>query len=317
MPLFNACYQDASADSKLRGIVEREWHFLLDSPATVSLVVEDQQRPPDSRLVGCAQLAFVSSGFMLLMRDAPEPWANVRVVRPLPNGSPPLLSPGQIAYANATTGLSALFTRWHRADRRLGPEELLETNLFLHDAFQAYSRGYHFRELLIEATGEPARDQAIRAGFSLRCDYEAFYKAAPPLPPPALRPFLMGVTREEALTADGCLMSYYFVHRKPRLGLTSAQQALLGLCVRQADLSDAELADALGVPLHRVKNLFRAAYQRISCISFDLLPALGDQKRGVEKKRRLLQYLREHPEELRPYKRRITAEKEGLKVEKG
>jgi len=302
MPFFSACYRDASVDWKLREIVEREWHLLLDSPATLSLVVEDRQRPADSRLIGCAQLAFVTRGFIRLMRDAPEPWVNARVAHPLPSGASPLLAPYQIAHANATTGLSALFTRWHRADSLLTVEELLETGLFLHDAFQAYSRGYQFRELLIEATGGPARDQALRAGFALRCDYEAYYREVTPLPPFTLRPHLMGVTREEALLKEGCLMSYYFVYRKPRLNLTISQQELLQLCLRKPDLSEGGLAEELGVPLHRVKNLLKAAYQRTACGSADLLPEVGEHGRGQEKKRRLLLYLREHPEELRPYR---------------
>ena len=311
MPFFSACYRDASVDWRLREIIEREWHLLLDSPATLSLVVEDRQRPANSRLIGCAQLGFVTKGFMRLTHDAPEPWVNARVARPLPSGASPLLAPCQIAHANATTGLSALFTRWHRADRLLTVEGLLETGLFLHDAFQAYSRGYQFRELLVEATGASARDQALRAGFSLRCDYEAFYREIPPLPPLTLRPYLMGVTREEALLKDGCLMSYYFVHRKPRLDLTTSQQELLQLCLRKPDLSEGGLAEELGVPLHRVKNLLKAAYQRTACTSVDLLPDVGEHGRGQEKKRRLLLYLSKHPEELRPYQRRGVAEDSG------
>ena len=300
-PFFSACYHDAQADRGLREAVEHEWHLLLRSPASLSLVVEDAERPPESRLVGCCQLAFVTDGFLRLTRDAPEPWINARVARPMPGGSSPLLAADQIARANAATGLSALFIRWHRADRLLGPEELLETGRYMHDAFQTYSRGYCFREILVEATGAAARDQALRAGFSLRSDYGSFYRRVPPLPAPAVRPYLMGITREEALLSDGCLMSHYFVHRRPRLGLTAGQQELLRLCLQKPDLAEAALAEELGVPLHRVKNLLKAAYLRTAGISADLLPEPSGQGRGQEKKRPLLHYLRQHPEELRPH----------------
>ena len=298
---FDACYHDAQLDQSLRHAVEHEWHLLLDSQAAISLVVEDLSRPQHKRLVGCAQLAFVTRRFIKMVRAIQEPWVNARLDRLLPDGSSPLLAPDQIARANAASGLSALFTRWHRADRLLGPEEMLETNLFMLDSFQSYCRGYRFREMLIEATGEAARDQGLRAGFRQVCDYAEYYREHPPLPPPARRPFLMGVAREEALTTDGCVMSYYFVHRSPRFRLTASQQALLGLSLRQPNLSDVALAAELGVPVHRVKNLLRAVYRQISEVHFDLLPEMGEGSRGLEKKQRLLLYLRDHPEELRPY----------------
>lgn len=307
-PFFNACYHDACHDQGLRQGIEHEWRFLMKSPATLTLVVEDPARLPDRRLVGCAQLVFLTPTFVRLARKAPIPWINSQVCRPLPDGSSALLSPAQIARANASTGLYALFTRWHRADWLLSPAEMLETNLFMHAAFQAYARGYRFRDILIEATGDLARDKGVRAGFYLRCDYADYYESHPPLPPPSWHPFLLGITRAEAVAAEGSAMSHYFVHRPPRLRLTPGQQEVLGLWLRHPDFSEGALADALGVPVFRIKNLLRAAYGRISVVAPDLLPEMGDGKRGQEKRRRLLQFLHEHPEELRPYQHRQSAE---------
>ena len=298
---FDACYHDARADQLLRQVVEQEWHFLLGSPATLSLIVEDRERPPDCRLIGCAQMAFVTENFIQRTCEQQDPWINARLVRILPGSSSSLLTLGQIAHANATAGLYALFTRWHRADWLLSHEEMLVTGRFMHAAFQNYVRGYCFREILAEATGERARDLALRAGFHLRCDYVDHYRSHPPLPPPARRPFLMGVTHAEALAGDGSLMSHYFVYQPPRLGLTLGQQELLALCLRQPDLSDVALAEAMEKSVYTVKKLLRAVYGRISDVAFDLLPEPGNGHRGPEKKRRLLLYLREHPEELRPY----------------
>ena len=305
---FDACYHDARTNQELRDAVRHEWDFLLKSPATLSLVVEDLNRPPDGRFVGCAQLAFVTKAFVRLAREEPEPWTNARLVRKPPDGVKFLLTSAQVARANAGAGLYALFTRWHRADRILNPDEMLDLSDFMHAAFQAYAKGYRFREMLIEATGEVARDKGVRAGFYLRCDYADCFRDHPPLPPPEVRPFLLGITRAEAVADEGGQMAHYFVHRAPRLGLTPGQQELLGLCLRQPDLSDAALAAVMGVEVHRVKNLLRAAYGRISDVAFDLLPEMGDGRRGLEKKRPLLEYLREHPEELRPHRGKPSAD---------
>ena len=51
-----------------------------------------------------------------------------------------------------------------------------------------------------------------------------------------------------------------------------------------------------------VKNWWRDIYGRVADADPGLLPpGNAEGARGPEKRRRLLRYLREHPEELRPY----------------
>ena len=72
------------------------------------------------------------------------------------------------------------------------------------------------------------------------------------------------------------------------------QRALLGE-------TDTEIADVLGLAPDTVKARWRTIYERVSEHAPELLPQeAGDLKRGAEKRRRLLHYLRHHPEELRP-----------------
>jgi hypothetical protein len=53
-----------------------------------------------------------------------------------------------------------------------------------------------------------------------------------------------------------------------------------------------------------VKARWRTIYDRVGEVASDLLPVAADDgasgRRGPEKRRRLLEYLRQHPEELRP-----------------
>ncbi|MCS7102213.1 MAG: hypothetical protein NZL99_11000 [Burkholderiaceae bacterium] len=100
------------------------------------------------------------------------------------------------------------------------------------------------------------------------------------------------------------LLQALFVRRRPRLGLTPAQQDLLELATFGWD--DREIARGLGISPHTVHKRWRAIYERAS-----LLPALapagaaeGSGRRGTEKRRLLVEYARAHPEELRPYARR-------------
>ena len=100
----------------------------------------------------------------------------------------------------------------------------------------------------------------------------------------------------------GTLVRDVFQFVPPVLGLTMAERRMLRLAV--TDLTDDEIADEIGVTRHTLKKLWRSVYERSADALpqwFDHHPGPADGTRGPEKRRGLLQYLRQHPEELRPY----------------
>ena len=77
--------------------------------------------------------------------------------------------------------------------------------------------------------------------------------------------------------------------------------------------TDAELADELGTCVSIVKNKWRSIYNRVASrwpelFSDDSHADVQISERGREKRRRLLTYLREHPEELRPVLQKLLRE---------
>ncbi|MDQ2730918.1 MAG: hypothetical protein M3Y56_04605 [Armatimonadota bacterium] len=298
---YDACFDRDRDDAWLREIVGQEWRVLLTQGTAITMVVEDREQPPERRLIGCGQLVFVTDPFVKWARSSPSPQVNRQVTHFLEDGSSPLMTPNEVARANAGTGLNGLFTRWGQARLQVAREEQVIVGRFMHDAFATQSRGYQIKELLIEAIGEAARDRALCAGFLDRNDARRDQGDYPSLPH---RHFLMGMTREEAFANEGSVISHFFFYSRPRFGLTPAQQTLLGLCLAQQEASDEALAQALSVPLVKVKNEWRALYRRVMDVDPDLLPLPEGRERGPEKKRRLLHYLRQHPEELRLYKPR-------------
>jgi hypothetical protein len=72
------------------------------------------------------------------------------------------------------------------------------------------------------------------------------------------------------------------------------------------------LAKVLGVSLPTVKKMWLSIYERVSEIAPELIAGnakIGaDNRRGKEKRRHLLAYLQDHPEELRPVLRRSTGQ---------
>jgi DNA-binding CsgD family transcriptional regulator len=100
----------------------------------------------------------------------------------------------------------------------------------------------------------------------------------------------------------GTWMASLFVHRPPQFGFRPSEQRLL-LAALQGG-TDEDLADTLGISLSAVKKAWRSIYDRVTDrrpgLIPDQVPEELTSERGKEKKQRLLAYLREHPEELRP-----------------
>jgi DNA-binding NarL/FixJ family response regulator len=74
--------------------------------------------------------------------------------------------------------------------------------------------------------------------------------------------------------------------------------------------TDGEIANSMGISRFTVKTTWRAIYDRVALRQPDLVPDRSHEDgqahaRGKQKKQRLLDYLREHPEELRPVSRKL------------
>ena len=128
------------------------------------------------------------------------------------------------------------------------------------------------------------------------------------------KPHLVGLTRETAARQRGSWFASLFVYQAPQLGFRRSEQQLLLAAMGGA--TDEELSDSLSVSLSAVKKAWRSIYTRVTEQLPELVPRqLTDedlpQDRGKEKKRRLLTYLRDHPEELRPRSRRLVQGRAG------
>jgi DNA-binding NarL/FixJ family response regulator len=106
-----------------------------------------------------------------------------------------------------------------------------------------------------------------------------------------------------AAKQPGSWANLFFAYRKPVIGFTPSEQRLLSAALQGG--TDGELAHLLGVSLSAVKKMWASIYLRVQFRKpFDLKIELDesvDGDRGKEKKQKLLVFLREHPEELRPY----------------
>ncbi len=89
--------------------------------------------------------------------------------------------------------------------------------------------------------------------------------------PPHLRPYLMSITREDALVSEGSQMSRSFVYTPPRIFFDRREQEVLRLALGGAP--DDEIANTLGVGQSAVFKRWLRIYDRVSHALPTLLPA--------------------------------------------
>ena len=166
------------------------------------------------------------------------------------------------------------------------------------DAFRSLHAGLNLKAIYYESVlyNEP---MLTTAGFRVR-------PYADPKPiahlPPELRPMLAGLTREEAKDSlPGTSVRQVFDHYPPLFRLSAAQRRLLRMALFTDD--DSAIMQSLEVSAHGLKKLWRGIYDRIE----DALPGFfgdmldTDGKRGPEKRRQVLAYVRQRAEELQPW----------------
>jgi DNA-binding CsgD family transcriptional regulator len=209
--------------------------------------------------------------------------------------------------ANTSTGLHN-FT-WHgctRIEVRARPEV---PNALI-TGFIEEHRGFFLRELLAQGESEQSLQLMLNTGALLWSSAVGGYVVAPPESTKRLlaEPHVLGLTRELALGQIGSWAGSLFIYQPPQFGLRPSEQRLLTTALDGG--TDEELAEELGISLSAVKKAWRTIYQRIAGSQPALLPDDSTVqgwggKRGKEKKQRLIAYLREHPEELRPLSRKL------------
>jgi len=128
-------------------------------------------------------------------------------------------------------------------------------------------------------------------------------------------PHFIGVTREIERNRQGRWSGNWvgtlFGYQPPVIGFSGGEQRLLSHAV--SGFTDAQLAETLGISVPAVKKSRVSIYRRVGNHLAELFgdaaqPEDQSTGRGREKRRRVLAYLRDHPEELRQYSRKLVGE---------
>lgn len=277
------------------------WEQLVDEPSMVSGLMEDLALPPGKRVQAWGVTLIVPQSLVhaLELDREPEAFVSRRIYAALNDGSFKPMSDREIGVANARGELVMMILHYSQRDHDISNPYVHSVIASAHDTFRTFHDGYNLRAIYYEA-GQVADLVAAASGFDKRRYSNEAELAAVPA---EQRVMLYGLTREQAESRlPGPPARNTFEHQPPLFCLSASQRRLLWFAL--FDDADETLMPLLDVSVHGLKKLWRGIYERIE----DRMPeffgdsAGGDEgKRGPEKRRQVLAYVRQRPEELRPW----------------
>jgi len=279
------------------------WRTMMRSCAFQSAVIESDLAIGGHRIVGFGAAAFVSRAFADRELSNPRPGLNARVIASVASGESVVLDETQLRQANTQGDLDlvVLYGQWR--NDVLNAEQVLEAQTVLIAAFLEKHRGFRLHRILMEVVSEAEKSFYLDPGgiFRMVSEFPEFYAQHPSTEWNRDR-CLAVVTRQEAFQVTGHITGMLFQHREPALGLSDADRRLLEAAL--SGLTDEELAGRLQIRLPSVKKRWRSIIERVSARA-DLFPGIwngvDEGSRGRQKRHYVLAYVREHPEELRPF----------------
>jgi len=278
-----------------------------DDYVAVNLFEETQGAA--TRYLGAGMAVFVSDSFLQEAKTTPFFWVGPELVKRMAAGNSPLLSEEEIRDANSAAALNLMV--WHNSCH---PEDLRRMDLavLIMNSFEKTFHGFRLREVFSQSDCLE-QFHGARAAGGLYFDLEqGCYGAFPEIDESNFydEPRNLGTTRELAPLHGATWINTLFVFGPPQFGFSRSEQRQL-TCALAGGETDEELGAALGISVSAVKKNWRSVYDRVASRSPRLLPdnfpmqQWEVETRGKQKKQRLLAYLREHPEELRPFSQRL------------
>ena len=292
---------DLPMSTRLRESLERLLGELLESDSVKGVVIEELGAQGEVRQLAALGLSvFLEDKSFDAYLSARRPFLLIDILeKALAGKESGILDRRQIAKANSGDGLNLLVLYMQRGWDLSDPHWRAVATLG-HEAYVIHHRGYHLKRALQEDWASNTAMYTTNGGYRALGTVSVKGVALPIVPPEDERVFLYADREEVLRRAPGSTVAYVFEHRRPRFGFAASEQRVL---IRALEGStDIEIADQLGLSLTTVKHAWKRIYERASSVApFVIGEDIEDGRRGQEKRRKLLVYLEDHPEELRPY----------------
>ncbi len=276
-----------------------EWNTLWQSLTPYGIVVENLE-PPRTTVVGLMVGVLVPDDCVDHCVAAPEPYLLSNVARLISSGRTKAPTIDDIAICNSGDGSNLLvcYLGWFGQEPSKEPSATIRGLVV--NAFSERHGGNRIK-LMLGEVGEHLLDVAIRYGTKVLNDYST-WAAQNGVVGNSDRPYVVGVEKEDGLAGGNFWIQRMFTYFPPRFLFTASQREIL-LLAREG-YTDVEIAQKLEVTTDAIKRRWVKIYGRVQEVFPALLPSSPEGSRGQEKRRALLNHLRDRPEEMRPYARR-------------
>ena len=273
----------------------RAWQLLMRSPAFNCGVAEVDPPLGGRHIIAFGSAAFVSRRFADNEIANPRPGLTDRVIASVAKKESVVVDLAELARRNATDGVDLVTLSGYWDEALLDAEGITEIGTAMSVSFVQATRGYRLRTMMTEGIGRSQirfleSTAVFRTIGAFRTGRENTERA------------LMVVTRDDVDTKLGSVVAPLFHYQDPTLRLRPTDQDLLHAALRDDD--DEHIATALNVRPSAIKKRWTTVFDRVWATRPDLLPRNedgDDGSRGKRKRHRILAYVRDHPEELRPY----------------
>jgi hypothetical protein len=290
-----------SFDVAGRERLARWWAQAVDAPGMISGVMEDMALPPRQRIQGWGVSIIAPPALVerLDLLGTPRAHVTQRAYRELIEGGVGLLDDREVAQQNGRGEPVLLILHFTVQRSDVSDPYAQKVFALANDAFRAFHDGYQWRTMVYE-------NSALTTAFAVSSGFQPTrFADEETLEGLSLerRPALFMLTREQARrTMPGSPARNAFEWQPPRFRFNAAQRRLLSNAL--FDENDEALMALLGVSTHGLKKLWRGIYERIDDVEPEFFGDSGgadDGKRGPEKRRQVLAYVRQRLEELRPW----------------
>lgn len=280
----------------------RVWSRWLEEDAMTAVVVEDHAQTSRQNIVGFAVGVFIDDAWLDTAMSAAEPYLSARTIAAeLKHKVSPVLRPREIGRENGRNGLNILNLHYCEAPG-LSVEMSLGLRFRLMTAFLEGFRGYNVKAVVQEFWDEISHEFIVNGWGAVINDYSDYYAAqGQSAPEPGRRPYLVATDRDRARSHPGDQTAILFQNATARFSFTRTHKKILREALHGK--TDTDLATRFGIALATIKSHWRSIYGEISARAAELFPDTAKDggrgaRRGQEKRRQLLEYLRRHPEEL-------------------
>ena len=269
------------------------WKRVTRSLACNSAVLETDGSQRRKIAFGCS--VFVTPEFMDRELESPKPGINSRILASVIDGQPVVRAESSLCDSN--NGLDVVVMSCNYRYEAMNAEETVQAEMALPTAFAEAHIGYKLNRILVETVTERQRQVHESSGVWRKvAEYPDGERA------------LLLLTVQDALSVSGSVAGPLFDYHEPLLRLRDTEKQLLAEALKGG--TDKELAAKLNLSMPTVKKRWASLFDRIAEMRPDLLPESerGDSSegRGPQKRHRILAYVRAHPEEVRPYRWRMT-----------